>query len=91
MSFDDLAVAGAKKRVAPEPPAPEDLSTIMYTSGTTGAERRGRRRGQALGWHEGSVRAARQRLLALRVRARAAAAAHHRARRPRAPQATPRA
>ncbi|KAI8475864.1 MAG: hypothetical protein J3K34DRAFT_17054 [Monoraphidium minutum] len=37
MSFADLeAAGGAKRAAAPEPPAPEDLSTIMYTSGTTG-------------------------------------------------------
>jgi len=37
MSFEYLEAAGRNgKVVAPEPPKPEDLSTIMYTSGTTG-------------------------------------------------------
>ncbi|GBF97083.1 hypothetical protein Rsub_10094 [Raphidocelis subcapitata] len=37
LSFADLEAAGRKGRLAaPEPPKPEDLSTIMYTSGTTG-------------------------------------------------------
>jgi long-subunit acyl-CoA synthetase (AMP-forming) len=36
MSFAELEAAGAAAPVEPEPPVPEDLSTIMYTSGTTG-------------------------------------------------------
>lgn len=36
MSFEDLAAAGARKPAKEEPPSPQDLSTIMYTSGTTG-------------------------------------------------------
>jgi hypothetical protein len=41
MSFDELEAAGAAAPVEPEPPVPEDLSTIMYTSGTTGEGARG--------------------------------------------------
>jgi acyl-CoA synthetase (AMP-forming)/AMP-acid ligase II len=37
MSFSELQELGRKKVAAPEPPKPSDLSTIMYTSGTTGA------------------------------------------------------
>jgi long-subunit acyl-CoA synthetase (AMP-forming) len=36
MSFRELQDLGRKKVAAPEPPKPSDLSTIMYTSGTTG-------------------------------------------------------
>eukprot|EP00879_Flechtneria_rotunda_P004637 GHRR01004896.1.p1 GENE.GHRR01004896.1~~GHRR01004896.1.p1 ORF type:complete len:595 (+),score=137.38 GHRR01004896.1:491-2275(+) len=36
LSFDEVEVMGRKQIVPPEPPAPSDLSTIMYTSGTTG-------------------------------------------------------
>lgn len=36
LSFEELQALGRKKVVAPEPPKPSDLSTIMYTSGTTG-------------------------------------------------------
>lgn len=37
VAFGELEAAGGKARVAaPEPPKPEDMSTIMYTSGTTG-------------------------------------------------------
>lgn len=36
MTFTELAALGASNMVAPDPPQPTDLSTIMYTSGTTG-------------------------------------------------------
>lgn len=36
LSFREVEELGAKKPAAPEPPRPADLSTIMYTSGTTG-------------------------------------------------------
>eukprot|EP00218_Dolichomastix_sp_CCMP3274_P007847 CAMPEP_0170141298 /NCGR_PEP_ID=MMETSP0033_2-20121228/6905_1 /TAXON_ID=195969 /ORGANISM="Dolichomastix tenuilepis, Strain CCMP3274" /LENGTH=649 /DNA_ID=CAMNT_0010377555 /DNA_START=6 /DNA_END=1955 /DNA_ORIENTATION=- len=36
MSFDEALEAGAKKPAEANPPSPEDLCTIMYTSGTTG-------------------------------------------------------
>lgn len=36
LSFDDLRKLGRDAPVTPSPPAPEDLCTIMYTSGTTG-------------------------------------------------------
>eukprot|EP00983_Pelagomonas_calceolata_P050075 1141799-Pelagomonas_calceolata.AAC.1 len=35
-SFDDFKKMGAEKPADPVPPSPEDLCTIMYTSGTTG-------------------------------------------------------
>lgn len=35
-SFDDFVALGKEKRVEARPPKPEDLCTIMYTSGTTG-------------------------------------------------------
>lgn len=35
-SFDDLLKLGDSKPCDPVPPKPTDLSTIMYTSGTTG-------------------------------------------------------
>ncbi|MEW5309499.1 MAG: hypothetical protein WDW38_001385 [Sanguina aurantia] len=35
-SWAELAALGRETPVFPEPPAPEDLCTIMYTSGTTG-------------------------------------------------------
>ncbi len=35
-SFVDLESQGAAAPAAPVPPKPEDLCTIMYTSGTTG-------------------------------------------------------
>lgn len=35
-SFTELEAEGSKKIVQPEPPSASDLSTIMYTSGTTG-------------------------------------------------------
>jgi non-ribosomal peptide synthetase component F len=41
MSFSELQELGRKKVAAPEPPKPSDLSTIMYTSGTTGALQEG--------------------------------------------------
>jgi long-chain acyl-CoA synthetase len=34
--FSEVEVEGAAARVHPDPPSPEDLFTIMYTSGTTG-------------------------------------------------------
>jgi hypothetical protein len=40
LSFSELQELGRKKLAAPEPPKPSDLSTIMYTSGTTGARSR---------------------------------------------------
>ncbi len=36
LSFDELKALGAASPVPPHPPKPEDLCTIMYTSGTTG-------------------------------------------------------
>jgi long-chain acyl-CoA synthetase len=36
VAFEDLIVTGQGKPVDPIPPFPDDLSTIMYTSGTTG-------------------------------------------------------
>ncbi|WIA33081.1 hypothetical protein OEZ86_006237 [Tetradesmus obliquus] len=36
LSFAELQQLGRSKLAAPEPPKPSDLSTIMYTSGTTG-------------------------------------------------------
>jgi len=36
-SFDELMKLGAEKPAKPVPPKPDDISTIMYTSGTTGA------------------------------------------------------
>jgi len=36
MSFADLERLGSERRSQPHPPKPQDLSTIMYTSGTTG-------------------------------------------------------
>jgi acyl-CoA synthetase (AMP-forming)/AMP-acid ligase II len=38
-SFDELKKLGVEKPVEPVPPSPEDLCTIMYTSGTTGEDR----------------------------------------------------
>jgi acyl-coenzyme A synthetase/AMP-(fatty) acid ligase len=35
-SFDELKALGEKTPAEPVPPSPEDLCTIMYTSGTTG-------------------------------------------------------
>jgi long-chain acyl-CoA synthetase len=35
-TFDALLKLGAEKPAEPVPPSPEDLCTIMYTSGTTG-------------------------------------------------------
>ena len=35
-TFDGLLKMGAEKPAQPVPPSPEDLCTIMYTSGTTG-------------------------------------------------------
>ncbi|PNW73635.1 hypothetical protein CHLRE_13g566650v5 [Chlamydomonas reinhardtii] len=35
-SFDELLALGAAKPAEPVPPKPDDLCTIMYTSGTTG-------------------------------------------------------
>ena len=35
-SFAELVELGAKSPAAAIPPSPEDLCTIMYTSGTTG-------------------------------------------------------
>lgn len=35
-TFDEITEMGAKNVVPEEPPKPEDVSTIMYTSGTTG-------------------------------------------------------
>ena len=40
-SFDELKKLGAAKPVEPVPPSPEDLCTIMYTSGTTGGNKEG--------------------------------------------------
>jgi acyl-coenzyme A synthetase/AMP-(fatty) acid ligase len=37
IGFSELQELGRKNVAAPEPPKPSDLSTIMYTSGTTGA------------------------------------------------------
>lgn len=36
LSWAEAEAQGSSKPVAPEPPKPSDLSTIMYTSGTTG-------------------------------------------------------
>jgi long-chain acyl-CoA synthetase len=38
LSFAELQQLGRSKPAAPEPPQPSDLSTIMYTSGTTGGQ-----------------------------------------------------
>ena len=38
-SFDELLAEGAAKPVEPRACTPEDLCTIMYTSGTTGDPR----------------------------------------------------
>ena len=35
-SFDEFLALGRSKPAQPIPPKPEDLCTIMYTSGTTG-------------------------------------------------------
>ncbi len=35
-SFDELKELGNKTPAEAVPPSPEDLATIMYTSGTTG-------------------------------------------------------
>jgi acyl-coenzyme A synthetase/AMP-(fatty) acid ligase len=40
-SFDELKKLGAAKPVEPVPPSPEDLCTIMFTSGTTGGNKEG--------------------------------------------------
>ena len=40
LTFNQLMKQGVEKPVEPVPPSPEDLCTIMYTSGTTG-EREG--------------------------------------------------
>ncbi|EFJ51208.1 hypothetical protein VOLCADRAFT_73402 [Volvox carteri f. nagariensis] len=37
LSFSELLALGAEKPAEPVPPKPEELCTIMYTSGTTGA------------------------------------------------------
>lgn len=72
MSWAELAASGAAGDVAPVPPTPEDVTCIMYTSGTTGQPkgvlqvRKRRGRGGLCGggtdarWK--SVRAARSRL-----------------------------
>jgi len=36
LSWAELEVMGKTKPAPPQPPKPGDLSTIMYTSGTTG-------------------------------------------------------
>lgn len=36
VSLDELVAAGKASPVSPVPPSPSDMSTIMYTSGTTG-------------------------------------------------------
>lgn len=36
LSFEDVVAMGQKRVYQPEPPQPSELSTIMYTSGTTG-------------------------------------------------------
>ena len=36
MSWAELAASGASGDVVPAPPAPDDVTCIMYTSGTTG-------------------------------------------------------
>jgi long-chain acyl-CoA synthetase len=36
VSFDELMAKGKAAPAEPVPPKPEDLCTIMYTSGTTG-------------------------------------------------------
>lgn len=38
MSWADVLKMGAAKVVPADPPKPSDLSTIMYTSGTTGEQ-----------------------------------------------------
>ncbi|KAJ5069649.1 long-chain-fatty-acid--coa ligase 5 [Anaeramoeba ignava] len=36
MNYDDFLESGKKANHKPEPPSPDDLATLMYTSGTTG-------------------------------------------------------
>lgn len=38
-SFNTVAALGKATPAEPVPPSPEDLCTIMYTSGTTGEQR----------------------------------------------------
>lgn len=39
-SWDEFSKLGESRPAAPVPPFPNDLSTIMYTSGTTGTNHR---------------------------------------------------
>ena len=36
LTFDQVKATGAQKRRKPAPPRPDDVSTVCYTSGTTG-------------------------------------------------------
>jgi hypothetical protein len=38
VSFDDLKAMGKAKPAEAVPPSPDDYTTIMYTSGTTGGQ-----------------------------------------------------